>query len=132
MLRFSKLDRDGRQIASKGETTMNTPPESTSKRMPRRRRPLNVPLIKALIVLVIGGVTAVGSALTGIGAQVSFAPMLTWMLGFNADKARGTAMRYAVFVSLAAFIGMMVGQGGGKIAGYCGIGVLLSLGATVG
>ncbi len=115
-----------------------TPPSSAPPaRRLRKRKPLNLPMIKSMIVMITGGFTALGSALTGIGAQVAYAPMLTWMLGFNAEKAKGTALRYTVFVSLAAVIGvfirgMLAGLNTGQLATYVGMGLLLSLGATLG
>lgn len=111
---------------------MNSPSQMPGNRLPRRRKPLNIPRIKSLIVLCVGGMTALGSALTGIGAQVAFGPMLTWMLGFHAEKAKATALRYAVYVSFAAVIGAWIGQSGAKIASYCGMGLMLAIGATAG
>lgn len=71
----------------------------------KRRKPLNIGRIKSVIVLVAATITGVGSALTGLGAQVAFAPMLSWMLGFGAEKAQATAMRYALLTAVAAVIG---------------------------
>lgn len=95
-----------------------------------RRRQLNIEGIKRWIVLFVGALTALGSAVTGIGAQVAFAPMLTWMLGFNADKAQGTALRYATSVTFAVVVGLIVGHH--ATVGYFGRGFLLFLGATIG
>jgi uncharacterized membrane protein YfcA len=116
---------------------MNPPASAPPTRRLRRRKPLNLPLIKSLIVMIVGSFTALGSALTGIGAQVAFAPMLTWMLGFNTEKAKATALRYAVFVSLAACVGIAIrgvltGLNAVQIAGYVGAAELLCLGATIG
>ncbi|HZT41821.1 MAG TPA: sulfite exporter TauE/SafE family protein [Chthonomonadaceae bacterium] len=76
----------------------------------RRRRKLDLSRIKAYIVFVVGVVTALGSGLSGLGAQVAFAPMLTWMLGFKTEKAQATALRYAAFVSAAAVAGAFFAQ----------------------
>src|SRR5689334_20568563 len=83
------------------ESMAQTPPPTVR----RRRKPLNISRIKSVIVFVVGSLTALGGALTGLGAQVAFAPMLTWMLGFNAEKAQATAMRYAAFAAAASVFG---------------------------
>jgi uncharacterized membrane protein YfcA len=111
---------------------MSIPSGASQSGRTRRRKPLNVPLIKSMIVLFMGSLTAFGSALTGIGAQVVFAPLLTWMLGFSLEKAKGTALRYTIFVSLSTLIGVFLVQGTGNIVGYCWRGELLAIGATVG
>ncbi len=67
-------------------------------------RKLNISGIKTVIVALAATATAIGSALTGVGAQVAFSPMLTWMLGLPADTAQATAMRYGLFTSGAAVI----------------------------
>jgi len=74
------------------------------------RRKLNLTRIKSFIVLVVGSVTAVVSGLSGLGAQVAFAPMLTWMLGFSAEKAQATALRYAACAAAAAVAGAFWAQ----------------------
>lgn len=96
----------------------------------RRRKPLNIPAIKSVIVFCVALVTAVGSALSGLGAQVAFAPMLTWMLGFAADKALATALRYAMFTAFAAVVGAFVV----KVTppAFVQRGLLLVIAATVG
>ena len=71
----------------------------------RRRKPLNITGIKSIIVFISGCATAVGGALTGLGSQVAFAPMLTWMLGFGAEKAQATALRYAAVAAAAGVFG---------------------------
>ena len=118
--------------------------------MRRKRKPLDLIRIKSLIVLVAGVFTALGGAFTGLGAQVAFAPMLTWMLGFGAEKAQATALRFAAFASVSAVFGAyasyqlgsrqtMAAQMSTEFSserfwpwGLMGSGVLLFLGATVG
>ena len=78
----------------------------------RIRRPVNIPVLKRTIVLLAGGVTGLGSVLTGLGAQLAFAPMLNWMLGFAPDKAQGTALRYALYVALMGLVGAMTAKSG--------------------
>lgn len=97
---------------------------------PRRRKQLNLPLIKSWIVFGVGLITAVGSALTGLGAQVAFAPMLTWMLGFAADKALATALRYGMATAFAAVIGAFVAHV--APSAFLGRGLLLAVSATIG
>jgi|SRR5579871_4628230 len=119
-------------------------------RTQRRRKPLNLVRIKSVIVFVVGSLTALGGAITGLGAQVAFAPMLTWMLGFNAEKAQATAMRYAAFAAAASVFGAyaahQMGYGANPAAGvqqevsaaqfWPGnlllSGLLIFLGATIG
>ncbi|MCS6777228.1 MAG: sulfite exporter TauE/SafE family protein [Chloroherpetonaceae bacterium] len=64
--------------------------------------------IKTAVVFLAGTVTAVSMSVTGIGAQVAMAPMLSWMLGFKPDKAQAIATRYALFVSSGAVIGILM------------------------
>jgi uncharacterized membrane protein YfcA len=106
----------------------------------RARRPLNLTRVKSVIVFFAGGLTALGSALTGLGAQVAFAPMLTWMLGFGPEKAAATAWRYAAAAALAAVVGVCVATRvtmqayrlPDVIPVYLLHGALLFLGATIG
>ena len=95
-----------------------------------RRRHLNQPLIKSVIVFIVAIVTAMGSAVTGVGAQVAFGPMLKWMFGYSLDKAHGTALRYAVFAAGAAFFASTWLQG--DWAMFLSRGLLLFAGATLG
>lgn len=82
--------------------------DPVSASTPKRRRTLNITAIKCVIVACVGLVTAVGSAVSGVGAQVGFAPMLTWMLGLGAEKAQATALRFAVLAAAAAALGAYV------------------------
>lgn len=82
---------------------MTSPPQSDRAGMPRRRK-LNQPLIKSVIVVAAAGFTAAVSAVTGIGAHLAFAPMLTWMFGYHPEKAQGTALRFSLFAALATII----------------------------
>jgi uncharacterized protein len=91
-------------------------------------RKLNIPLIKNIIMLVVGFFVAIGSALTGIGAQVAAAPMIQFLLGYAPDKTKGTALAFALFAAVGATTGIMLG--GVKI--NLGIGLLIALGATIG
>jgi uncharacterized membrane protein YfcA len=100
------------------------------RRTYRRRRQLNVTGIKSFIVFFVGAITALIGGLTGMSAQVIFAPMLTWMLGFAPEKAQGTAMSYAAWAASAAVAGAYVA--GGTPAGYVLAGVSLALGAVLG
>ena len=108
------------------------PPSAQSSPQARRkkRKPLNISLIKSAIVLVIGFLTAVGSAVTGLGAQVAFAPMLSWMLGFTAEKALAAALRYAVITSLGVVVSAFVQHQ--TPSGLLLRGFMLFFGATIG
>lgn len=79
------------------------PPNNTGRIRPRRS--LNQTRIKANIVFVAAVVTSLVAGVTGLGPQLAFAPMLIWMLGFGAEKAQGTALRFAVIASVAAVVG---------------------------
>ena len=104
--------------------------ENETPRNPyRRRRQLNVAGIKSFIVFVVGTITALIGGVTGMSAQVIFAPMLTWMLGFAPEKAQGTAMCYAAWAASAASAGAYVA--GGTPTGYVLAGVSLALGASL-
>ena len=74
----------------------------------RQRRQLNVSGIKSFIVFVVGAITSLIGGLTGMSAQVIFAPMLTWMLGFAPEKAQGTAMSFAAWAAAAAAAGAYI------------------------
>ncbi len=109
-------------------TPIETPPER--KKLKRNDRKLNRSLIKTVIVTVTGAINALVSTLTGFGAHVSFSPMLTWMLGFNAEKAQASALNYAVFASaIGFFVTAMIQKNLGMLASRGG---LIFVGATVG
>lgn len=95
--------------------------------MPRRRR-LNIPLIKGVVMFLLGGGVAVGSAITGIGAQVAAAPMIHFLLGYSPEKSMGTALAFALFTAGAAAIGIW--QGGVRLDFT--LALLLTIGATIG
>ena len=66
------------------------PSDTTHEQSVRKpQRKLNVNGIKTIVVFFAAVGTAMGSAVTGFGAQIAFAPMLTWMLGFSSEKAPG-------------------------------------------
>jgi uncharacterized membrane protein YfcA len=91
---------------------------------------MNIGAIKSNIVFVIGLSTALVGAVTGLGTQVALAPMLTWMLGFSAEKAQATAIRFAAVAATAAVVGALVG--GATPAAYFVRGLALFAGAVVG
>ncbi len=96
----------------------------------RRRKKLNVTAIKTTIVFFVGMATALGGALTGLAPQTALAPSLRWMLGFAAEKAQGTALRFVCFAMFAALVGVAIGHGIDiKVLGY---GLSAFVGATVG
>ncbi len=76
----------------------------------RKRRTLNVTALKQVAVFTTALITGFGSAVTGLGAQLAFAPMLSWMLGYKEAKAAGLAFSFALTVSLATVIGALAFQ----------------------
>ena len=82
---------------------MTNPPQSSRAGMPRRRK-LNQSLIKSVIVLLAAAVSALGSAMSGIGAHLGFAPMLAWMFGYHPEKAQATALRFSLVAALATIL----------------------------
>src|SRR5438045_4106408 len=92
---------------SKEAHLMTTPPNQSGTRR-RSGRKLNQPLIKSVIVTVSAIFTAIGSAVTGIGAHLAFGPMLTWMFGYGTDKAQGTALRFSIIAALTTVISYSV------------------------
>src|SRR5579862_2562875 len=107
-----------------------TPSKTKRSDRPRRPRSLNVTLIKRCIVFMVGCATAFASAVTGLGAQVAFAPMLTWMLGFKADKAQASGLVFACLAAVFGVGGALVGQS--TPPEYWQRGVLLFVGAVLG
>lgn len=86
--------------------------------------------IKQTIVLVAGGLTALGSAVTGLAAHVAFTPMLSWMLGFSPEKAQATAMRYSALAACAGACGAYLA--GAAPESFLFRGILLVIGAILG
>jgi len=86
---------------------MTVPPAQPGTRR-RAGRKLNQPLIKSVIVALSAIFTAIGSAVTGLGAHLAFGPMLTWMFGYGADKAQGTALRFSIVAALTTVISYFV------------------------
>ena len=76
----------------------------TGNRPNRRRKTLDISRIKVVVVVITGAIVGILSSLTGQGAQLAYTPALSWMLGFNLEKAHATAMRYALAAALAAVI----------------------------
>ena len=69
-----------------------------------KRRKLNQPLIKSIIVFLAATGASIGSAVTGIGAHLGFAPMLTWMFGYAPEKAQGTALRFSIVAAITTIV----------------------------
>lgn len=96
----------------------------------RRKRKLNQPLIKSIIVALASVAAGIGSAVTGIGGHVGLAPMLSWMFGYSPEKAQGTALRFSLAAAIAAVCTYFIRNGGVTV--HTGRGLLLFLGATLG
>lgn len=76
----------------------------------RKRKSLNVVALKQVAVFTAAVLTGLGSAVTGLGAQLAFAPMLSWMLGYNDKKSAGMAFSFALSVSFATVVGVLSAQ----------------------
>jgi uncharacterized membrane protein YfcA len=96
--------------------------------MAAKKRKLNIPLIKGIVMLVVGFFVAVGSALSGLGAQVAAAPMINWLLGFGADRAKGTALAFTLFAATGAAVGAL----GGGVRVPFSIAALIAVGGLMG
>ena len=95
--------------------------------MPRGKK-LNIPAIKGAVMLVLGFFSAIGSALSGIGAQVAAAPMINFLLGYSADKSKGTALAFSLFAAIGAVCGIVLTG----VHIQFGIAALVAIGATIG
>ena len=104
--------------------------EPVGKSSGKNVRKLNRPLIKTMIVFFVGAFNAALSSVTGIGAHITFAPMLRWMLGFSAEKAQGSALNYSIYASLFAFVVSTLVQK--NTLSMAGRGTLVFIGATAG
>lgn len=94
----------------------------------RRPRRLNVPLLKGLIMAFLSAVIGLGSAFTGLGAQIAAAPTIDFMLGYATEKTAGAALIVAL---CAAVGGVTVAHLGGAPL-HAGSALVVTLGATVG
>jgi len=72
-------------------------------------RRLNIPLIKSVVMAVVGFAIAGGSAVVGIGAQVAAAPAIAFLLGYSPDVTAGTAIAFALFASASSVVGGHLG-----------------------
>jgi len=91
-------------------------------------RKLNIPVVKGAVMGVLGLATAFAFALAGIGAQVAAAPMIHFLLGFDEQKTRGTALGFAMLAAVGGVIGFIVG---GSHLDF-GLALVLAVGATIG
>ncbi len=96
----------------------------------KKRRKLNVSGIKAGFAFVVACLTAVGSAITGLGAQLMYAPSLSWMFGFRTEKANIIALRCAAYASLATVI--VLGRNGTLHLSHLISAVVLIIASTAG
>ena len=93
-----------------------------------RPKKLNISLLKSVIMGALGLGTAFAFGLAGIGAQVAAAPMIQFLLGFVEERTRGTALGFAMMVSVGGVIGFILS--GGRVD--FGLAFVLALGATIG
>lgn len=93
-----------------------------------RRKKLNVPLIKGVIMMGLGAFFGMLSALTGISPLIAAVPMIVFLLGFQPARAQGTALAY----SLCAAIGGAAGARAGGATPDFVVGLIVAFGATLG
>ena len=96
--------------------------------MPQRKRKFNMPLAKSVIMFMLGGFVGLVGAVSGIGMQVTAAPVLAFMLGYSPEKSMGTAAAFGLLAAAGAVIG-------GELAGSAPsiwIALILAVSATVG
>jgi uncharacterized membrane protein YfcA len=94
----------------------------------RRRKKLNISVIKGVVMMALGIVFGFLSALTGISPQVAAAPMIVFLLGYQSAKAQGTSLAYALCTAVGAVAGATAS---GLKPDYL-VSFLLALGATIG
>jgi uncharacterized membrane protein YfcA len=85
-------------------------------------------VIKSVFMLVVGGVIAVGSALTGIGALPAAESAVDFLLGFTAERVAGTSIAFSL---VAAACGA-IGAGSAKLHIETGQALILAVAAFVG
>ncbi len=93
-----------------------------------RKKKLNIPLIKGVVMAALSLIIAFGFALAGIGAQVAAGPAIQFLLGFAEDRTKGTALAFALLAAVGGVIGFIVG---GSELNF-GMAVTLAVGATAG
>lgn len=71
----------------------------------RKRRKINIPLVKATVMFVAGGIIALGTGLTGIAGQIAATPTIEYLLGFAPAKSAATALAFALCAACAAIVG---------------------------
>lgn len=94
----------------------------------RKRKKLNIPFIKGMVMLGLGTFVGFLSALTGISPQIAAVGMIVFLLGFQPQKAQGTALAY----SLCTAIGGVAGATAGGIHPDYAVGFIIAFGATLG
>jgi uncharacterized membrane protein YfcA len=79
-------------------------------------------------MFILAAFTSLGSALTGIGAQVALTPTINFMLGYVPEKSASTALLCSLFTAIGGAAGAMLGGIRIPFANA----VLLAVGATLG
>jgi uncharacterized membrane protein YfcA len=74
----------------------------------RRRRKLNIPLIKAFVMFVTGSIIALGTGLTGIAGQIAATPTIEFLLGLSPAKSAATALLGASLAHVPIDLGSAV------------------------
>jgi uncharacterized membrane protein YfcA len=96
--------------------------------MPRKAKPLNPDRIKGVSMFLFSLPIALLSGITGIGAQIAMAPMITYMLGFIPERTLGTSLYFTLWTA----IGGVAGAIAGGLPGNFATALLVAFGGTVG
>lgn len=94
----------------------------------QKRKKLNIPAIKAAIMMGLGIGFGLLAGVTGISPQIAAVPMIVFLLGFQPAKAQGTALAY----SLCTAVGAVAGATAGGTSPDYFVGFVIALGATIG
>jgi uncharacterized membrane protein YfcA len=94
----------------------------------QRRKKLNIPLIKGVVMMGVGMFFAFLAGLTGISPQIAAIPVIVFLLGFQPAKAQGTAIAYTLCTAIGAVAGAT--WSGLHLDYFAGF--LIAVGATVG
>src|SRR5689334_8123434 len=78
------------------------PPQEFQPSHRRKRKKLNIPAIKGVVMMVVGTFFGFLTALTGISPQVAAVGMIVFLLGFKPARAQGTALAYALCTAIGS------------------------------
>jgi uncharacterized protein len=92
------------------------------------KKKLNVPVIKGVVMMLVGAFFGLLGALTGISPQIAAVPIIVFLLGFQPARAQGTALAY----SLCVAIGGVAGATASGLRPDYTVGLIIAFGATLG